>query len=291
MGDRRQGGELMHLPWYKVDEDAFIRGENLGRRLSIGGPHGVGIMLAVWRWAFKSAPDGDFSGRNVDEESLIAAAEWPAPDAPRLIRALQAAGFVATAPELRVRGLDRYRATWLKNRRNGHGEDNQPESHEPPPPPARVPPLPREEPARQTQTQTQTQNDTPEDPPRKKRAADPDEKARSDPRHTPMVKALCDAHLDEMGYEYTFGSKTDKSIGGRNAKAVTALLGMGLEPTIVSAWRRALKHVGFPTVRTLPELVTHWSHFVGPAPPPRGERAPESSTEGQGTITAKELIL
>ncbi len=85
----------------------------------------------------------------------------------------------------------------------------------------------------------------------------------TDPRHTPLVAELVAAFTELRGVSYPFT--------GRDAKAVTNLLATGHEPAaIVAAWRRALRHSGFPTVATLSELVTHLAHFLGEAPQGNG---------------------
>jgi hypothetical protein len=81
------------------------------------------------------------------------------------------------------------------------------------------------------------------------------EKPPPDPRHGPMVKALTDRFGEVTGSKYPFSP--------RDAKAVSQLLALDTPPTVVSVWDRALRHSGFPTVRTLSELVTHFAHFLG----------------------------
>lgn len=87
----------------------------------------------------------------------------------------------------------------------------------------------------------------------------------ADPRHAVLVKSLT------QGFEAITSSKYP--FGGRDAKAVSDLLAMAEQGAIETAWSRALTHKGFPSVRTLPELVTHFAHFVGtrPAERPRDE--------------------
>lgn len=101
-----------------------------------------------------------------------------------------------------------------------------------------------------------------------------------DPRHAPMVKALTDRFTHVTGSKYPFTP--------RDAKSVAQLLTLAIDPTILAAWDRALRHTGFPTVRTLAELVTHFAHFVAPAPV-RGRA--DDATAGEGPITAKEIQL
>lgn len=70
----------------------------------------------MWRAAVEFSRDGDFSGAVPSAEFLAAACGWPTEDAKRLVGALQQVGLIATHPDMRVRGLDRYRRTWEKNR-------------------------------------------------------------------------------------------------------------------------------------------------------------------------------
>jgi len=89
----------------------------------------------------------------------------------------------------------------------------------------------------------------------------------TDPRHAPLVKALVAAF---PGYAFK----------GRDAKAVAELLAMAEPPEVERRWKLALKHEGFPTVRTLAELVTHWNHFAATGPPrPTKGRASEADKD------------
>lgn len=91
--------------------------------------------------------------------------------------------------------------------------------------------------------------------PPSKTERDPKPEKVPDPRHHPLKLELIKVFAEENGgtaYPFT----------GRDAKAVAELLALGLEPTIAAAWRAALRSTGYPLVRTLPELVTHFPHFV-----------------------------
>lgn len=105
----------MRLPWISIDADGQTRGRLLGRMLGVHELQGVGIAIALWHAAVEFSRDGDFSGEVPSPEFLAAACGWPIDDAARLVKALQQVGIIATHPALRVRGLDRYRATWLRN--------------------------------------------------------------------------------------------------------------------------------------------------------------------------------
>lgn len=143
----------MRLPWLQVNGDGIRRAKMVGVMLGIGERAGVGFVLDLWAAALELAPDGDFSGRVPDAETLVAAAggdpRTPGADpsgsgagAGGVVSILQRVGLVATVPELRVRGLDRYTATWRKNRKTG--------GRPPEPPPDQT---------RKTQTYTQTQTE------------------------------------------------------------------------------------------------------------------------------------
>jgi hypothetical protein len=80
----------------------------------------------------------------------------------------------------------------------------------------------------------------------------------ADPRHAPTVKAVVEAFERARGAAYPFAP--------RDAAAVTSLLAsLGSTEAVTEAWSRALAHKGWPTVATLPQLVTHLAHFVGSA--------------------------
>lgn len=82
----------------------------------------------------------------------------------------------------------------------------------------------------------------------------PEETKPPDPRHAPLVQALVDA---APGYAF---------VGGRDALAVTALLGLGEPAEIVARWRRARARSGYPLVRQIHELPSNWNHFSTDSP-------------------------
>ena len=160
-------GATVRLPWLQVDQDGINRCRLLSRLLGIPETQGIGIAMSLWQWALEIANDGDFRGvvpgTGANPALLAAATGWPINDGARLVVELQRVGFVATTPELRVRGLDRYRRAWEKNRRRG-GKSAY--SGGAVPGTGANPARTRPEPARQTQTQTQNRNNTVEDEPR-----------------------------------------------------------------------------------------------------------------------------
>jgi hypothetical protein len=205
-----------------------------GVLMGVGEHAGVGFVSAIWATALELAPDGDFSGAVGDAGVLVSGAGGIPPgcsaDAGGVVLILQRVGLVATVPTLRVRGLDRYAAAWRKNRKS-RGHPSGPAEKTPP------------------KTETKTETEKLKSIAGKKPPAPPRAPKETDPRHRPLVEALV-AHCP--GYAFS----------GRDAKSVSALLALGDSGEVVSRWRRALSRSGYPTVRTLPELVTHWNHFA-----------------------------
>jgi hypothetical protein len=158
----------VRLPWLQIDADGQTRARLLGRLLGVPEPQGIGIAMALWTWALEMSPEGDFSGTvNGDAVLLAAAVSWPTDRAAELVEQLQRVGFVATTPTLRVRGLDRYRRTWEKNRRK---KSNRADSGTTVPGTGENPRGTRAEPARKTETETEKKEDVPPpdaQPPRK----------------------------------------------------------------------------------------------------------------------------
>lgn len=95
-----------------------------------------------------------------------------------------------------------------------------------------------------------------------RRAASPKQvelvKPPPDPRHQPLIESLTKAYEAARGTKYPFT--------GRDAKAVADLLKVGEPDALLSAWERALRHTGYPTVGNLTELRTNLAHFVGTKP-------------------------
>lgn len=109
----------MRLPWTQLTEDGDRRARSFGHLIGVGPDAGVGFVTRLWRAALDLAPAGDFSGRFEDPAVLVAHAggnpHGCTAEPPRVVIELQRVGLVATHPFLRVRGLDRYEATWRKN--------------------------------------------------------------------------------------------------------------------------------------------------------------------------------
>ena len=104
------------MPWLQVNADGLTRARSFGRLFGIGEDAGVGVVLKLWAWALEMAPDGDFRGLVPDARAIAAGCGLDPDASARVVSELQMVGLVATAPELRVRGLDRYAPAWRKNR-------------------------------------------------------------------------------------------------------------------------------------------------------------------------------
>lgn len=244
----------MRLPWIQVEKSGIAQCRVLARLLAIPEAQGIGLGLMLWEWALEIAEDGDFSGNVPDAEILAASLMWPVEDSARLVTQLQRVGMLATHPQLRVRGLDRYRRAWEKNTRKNintlKSGGRVPETGANPAPVA-------PKPARKTETETDTKESAAVAPvlpvvPEPKKP-----KVRTgDPRHIPLIAKLTEVFRVDRGWSYPFD-------GGRDAKAVANLLAKAEPDAIAAAWGRALAHSGFPSVSTLSELNTHLARFLG----------------------------
>lgn len=250
----------MRLPWIQVDADGQTRARLLGRLLGVPEPQGIGMAIALWTWALEMSAEGDFAGEvHGDAELVAAAVSWPVAETARLMTELQRVGFVATAPKLRVRGLDRYRRTWEKNHRwkskPAFSGDRVPSTGA--------------NPARKTETETETEIKKEEAFPaaRKKRAA---AVKPVDPRHIPMRTALIETFRRKRGVEYPFDY-------GREDAEVRRLLKLGVEPTVLAAWDRALDSK-YPTISTLAKFRIEFPRFVGRGEQTASQRRDEPTT-------------
>lgn len=79
----------------------------------------------------------------------------------------------------------------------------------------------------------------------------PKKEKPTDPRHRPTV-----AMLTGLGFGFL----------PRHARSVSELLALGEPEEIERRAKRALARTGFPTVREIHELVTHWGHFATDSP-------------------------
>lgn len=111
----------MHLPWTQIENEAIELSEQVARLMGLDPLVGPGLVVRLHRWALRRAPDGDFSGVVGDEspgELAATAVGLPAEVGAQFWRALARCGFVAgEGAGGRVRGLERYRRAWSKNRK------------------------------------------------------------------------------------------------------------------------------------------------------------------------------
>ncbi len=163
----------MRLPYLQVTQETWTNARVLARLLGTTRREAFAIVCDLWVWAFELGPDDRApDGCCIDPdaaEMLAGALEWDG-DAEKLLSAMLKIGLVEKLEiGLRVRGMDRYKRTWEKNRRT---------PTKPPPletlvpaQPAPVlagkvpvsganPAQPAPVPARQTQTQTQIEEET-----------------------------------------------------------------------------------------------------------------------------------
>lgn len=92
-----------------------------------------------------------------------------------------------------------------------------------------------------------------------------------------LVDDICAIYQRVRGAKYVFG--------GHDAKALGMLwdaVGGDVE-RIKLMWERALRHVGFPTTASVPELWTNRNHFQGTAPAQAGQRRPTGAATAADT--------
>lgn len=269
----------MRFPWLQVDSD-FIESKagELGALLGISRREASGLALDLWKWCLSRSPpdrppDGFVTG-SAPVPVLASGVSWPG-DPEQLVSALVEVGLVERVPEgLRVRGTDRYRATWEKNRRRPSG--TKPERNR-----SGTAPEPVREPERKTHTQKQMNIEAVEDPPADAGApgqvglfgtpSAPPGKTKAkrepqgDPRHRPLTDALVAADVELRGGPY--GHR-----GGRDAKAVSDCLALAdqspetagekASAEVLRRWRIARRWHGFPACNSLTDLATHWNAYV-----------------------------
>lgn len=213
-------------------------------------------LLELWEHAWVSKTD-------VVGEMVLDGCFGPSP---RVRDVLVAFGFIEAHSDgrWRVKGADRYlRVSAARSeggkKASGNLKQNRKSTGSPPAPAGRQPvdstgSSSGSAPALSPNTEHRAPNKE------SKATAGSNHEKQTNPRHAPMVKALVAAC---PGYAFQ----------PRDAKAVTELLALGADAEILARWKRALAHKGFPTVRTLSELVTHWNHFAEPTRKP-GEEPP-----------------
>lgn len=228
------------MPWLQVDQDGLGRCRLLARLLGVPETQGIGIGMALWQWALEIAPEGDFSGAVPDSALVPAAVSWPVADGERLLTELQRVGLVASSPQLRVRGLDRYRRAWEKNRRN---PSKRAESGTTVPETGANPRGTREEPARQTHTQNEKKNE------KKNTSTAP---GPPSPRESDRLMA---DFLEIIQSPYVFG-------GAKDGAALAHLQKTETMDEISRRWRIGLNSSGWLGVRTLAQLRSKWNDLA-----------------------------
>lgn len=150
----------MRFPWLQVGADVIsAKAGDLGVLLGCSRREAMGLLIDLWAWVLTRSPD-DTPPDGVVRDSRTGtgavpaterAVSWAGPEG-MLITALEELGFVERLTDgLRFRGVERYAATWEKNRRRKQTATK----------PERNRTGTGEEPTRKTQTQTQTQKEDP----------------------------------------------------------------------------------------------------------------------------------
>lgn len=113
----------MRLPHLQVAQESWAKARELAALLGINRHHAMGLLLDLWAWALElgpadEPPEGKLSGPNTLKR-MAGALEFPGLHAVELADALQDVGLLEWSTEgavehLRVKGMDRYLATFKK---------------------------------------------------------------------------------------------------------------------------------------------------------------------------------
>lgn len=253
----------MGLPWIQVAKEFPHSQEaiELAAELKLPRPHAVGLAVGFWAWAADAAPDGIIRGAETARAVLVV------DEAARHIgfaNAMIKVGLLeAVSDGLRICGWDRYAKALEKGAKDAARKRERRASG------AETARVRRASGAGKSQSQMETESlRAPPDP----------QRSGPDPRHAPLVKALTDeARRHDPGWAFN---------GGRDAKVVTALLGKGEPPEVLSRWRRAWAKDAYPLVRTLSELNDKWGHFGRDSP----GRAPHGAARESEKFPASDEV-
>lgn len=236
------------MPYIAYDLDALNEAPNLARAGGITEDAAVAGLVRMWAACFRAKTD------TVDRTRLPA---FFGSVTDQLVTALLASGFLeSTDNGFRVRGAERYLRISEARKEGGRKAKGNLKQHRLPAgsPPAQAGAQPEKSTGSTPALTPSTEHRTPN----KKRKASAAQ-APPDPRHAPLVKALCDAYQFERAAVYPFRP--------RDAAHIRDLLAQADPSEIEAAWRRALRHQGYPSVSTLSELLTNLAHFRGTGPP------------------------
>jgi hypothetical protein len=222
----------MSAKWMRIETDFVDHPKTRRLASELGDPLAGWYVLRLWSWMSRFCPVGHVVGQWRD--SLESACEWRG-EPGRLVSAFIAAGFLDTTEEgdLEAHGWAEHQGK-VAARARKEAERKR---------------LYRSNLSRGTGT-GQTR-DVPRDKVRRPAQRDVtgrDVEVPRDARHAPLVKSLVEASPG-----YTFSP--------RDAKAVSRLLEMGEPPEVLTRWRRALAHEGYPRVRNIYELPDRWNDF------------------------------
>lgn len=239
----------MRLPFIQVTQETWAKARMLAGLLAISRREAMGLIADLWAWGVDlgpqdEAPTGEVRGTKAPQK-LAGALEW-AGDARALVDALVEVELVAETPEgLRVRGLDRYKRTWEKNRRRtgATGAGNRR--------------APAEKPAPQTQTETQTDKKeaSPQRPPQGGGAG------KASP---PALDANGDSLAERMGAVFRAAKGRDYALRRGDVDALARLTRAEGDAEVLRRWAIGVAWLGYPSCSTWAELEKHWNHFAKP---------------------------
>lgn len=275
----------MRFPWLQVGADVIsAKAGDLGVLLGCSRREAMGLLVDLWTWVLTRSPDDtppdgivrDSRTGTGAEPATERAVSWAGPEG-MLVTALEELGFVERLPNgLRFRGIERYAATWEKNRRRKQTA----------PKPERNRTGTGGEPARKTQTHIKDSSSAagapggqvvlldvakPTEPVKPK----PPRK-QPDTEHHALWRALEAEYQRVMGHPYAVANS------GADATAVKWLRtdAKATETESVRRWGNLLEWSkgGFPSVTGFVSLRQHWNapQVLGSA---RNSAAPPAEDE------------
>lgn len=257
------------MPYLPVDLDAKRKAEFVDRAHNLPKGTTVGGLLDAWEhvWATKS---------DVLGELYITACFGSSP----AIRAdLVTAGFLEQLPEgqWRIRGAAKWLFGMEGKSRGGHAAKSNlvpgakhkkpkpaDEQKEPPSAPAESLPIASRDPPSADPSALSSSIQHPAST--FKNLAGKPQKQKGDPRHTPLVAALCAEYRSATGGEYRFE--------GKDAKAVTRLLASSPDDgEIVRLYAVSVRMREWPGTADMTLFADRWNELLRRSPPPQRKLA------------------
>jgi hypothetical protein len=242
----------------------------------------MSLQVDLWRWALERGdgmPDGLITGRAAAVQ-IAGAVEWTGLAAD-LASALVEAGLLAVADGgYRVRGLDRYTATFERQEADRQRKADARQSKRSKVSPQEVQRTSAGSPQDVRRKSTEVRSiDVDVDVDAKKLTTPPTRASARDESAPPLQDELDAVFLELRGSAYAW------SMDEQQATRRLLQLAQGDTGEIVRRWHNALSRTRFPTCTGIKDLVRHWNAYAAPeaALPTFGK--PEAKPGGRDGLT------